>query len=536
MPGGAGGRYDFFVNRRRSVSTVAQEVADVLIDKGYAVIVQDYDIPFTANFIEAMHEAIKNSRDLVVLFTRDYEGSPHTRHEFTSFQVDAAQSAEPRRIVILRCEDVPLRGLFAPIVYQDLVSIDDPQERKRRIIAAAEGHSQGFRPPPRPFVGVPPRVANFTGRADALNRLDAILMGDKKPGAITQASVGRAAGQGVGGVGKTSLAIEYAHRFRDLYAGVCWCPAETRVGLLAGLAGLGGELDPALKSEADVEKAAQAALRRLAEQRATWLLAYDNVTGPEAIADLLPSAGAPVLITSRFSDFASWAEEVALDVLPLGEATGFLQSYTSRTDLAGATILAEALGRLPLALDHAAAYCKRTQMRFADYAAKAESLIASAPRGAAYPRSVAATFDLAIAEAVATCPAAEGLMTYLAHCAPERVPMALLEDAIANEGKRVEALAALAKVSLLRDITPGILLTSAMWIAAGIAFGSFLGEFARNYVTTYAGLASVMIALVFLYMIASIFIFGGGRADNVGEVWPSDSGNLISRALTNVAS
>ena len=61
----------------------------------------------------------------------------------------------------------------------------------------------------------------------------------------------------------------------------------------------------------------------------------------------------------------------------------------------------------------------------------------------------------------------------------------------------------------LRDIAPGILLTLAMWIAAGNAFGSYLAEFARNYVTTYAGLASVMIALVFLYMIASIFIFGG---------------------------
>jgi hypothetical protein len=47
-----------------------------------------------------------------------------------------------------------------------------------------------------------------------------------------------------------------------------------------------------------------------------------------------------------------------------------------------------------------------------------------------------------------------------------------------------------------------------MWMAAGIAFGSFLAEYARNYVTTYAGLASVMIALVFLYMIASLFIFG----------------------------
>ncbi len=61
----------------------------------------------------------------------------------------------------------------------------------------------------------------------------------------------------------------------------------------------------------------------------------------------------------------------------------------------------------------------------------------------------------------------------------------------------------------LREIGPGILLTFTLWIAAGTAFGSYLAQFARNYVTTYAGLASVMIALVFLYMTASIFIFGG---------------------------
>jgi membrane protein len=59
------------------------------------------------------------------------------------------------------------------------------------------------------------------------------------------------------------------------------------------------------------------------------------------------------------------------------------------------------------------------------------------------------------------------------------------------------------------EMAPGILLTIVMWIAASIAFGSYLAEFARNYVTTYAGLASVMIALVFLYLIAAIFIFGG---------------------------
>jgi membrane protein len=52
-------------------------------------------------------------------------------------------------------------------------------------------------------------------------------------------------------------------------------------------------------------------------------------------------------------------------------------------------------------------------------------------------------------------------------------------------------------------------LTFVLWGAAGVIFGSYLAQFARNYVTTYAGLASAMIALVFLYMVAAIFIFGG---------------------------
>jgi TIR domain-containing protein/NB-ARC domain-containing protein len=448
MPIGPGERYDFFLSRRGSVATIAREVTGVLTEKGYRVFVQDYDIPLAANFIEEMHEAVKNARDLVVLFTRDYEQSPYTRMEFTSFEANAAQSAEKRRMVILRCEDAPLLGLFAPHVYQDLVGIADAEERRSRLLAAVEGRSQALEPPPRPFIGVPPRIASFTGRADELDRLDDILMHDK-PAAVTQASVGRAAVQGMGGVGKTSLAVEYAHRYRSLYAGVCWCPAETRTGLLSALAGLAETLGAATAEEAEVEKAAKEALRRLAEQRATWLLVYDNVPSPDAIADLLPSAGARVLITSRFSDWSELAEEVPLDVLPLEEAVAFLQVRTGR-GYAGAQTLAEVLGRLPLALDHAAAYCKRTQMRFADYAEKASTLIDAAPRGVGYLRSVAATFDLAITEAVAQCPAAEPLMAYLAQCAPERIPMTLVAGAVEDEMGRMEALAALAEVSLLK--------------------------------------------------------------------------------------
>jgi tetratricopeptide (TPR) repeat protein len=460
MPDSPGERYDFFLSRRGSVATVAREVTDVLTEKGYKVLVQDYDIPLGASFVEAMHETIINSRDLIILFTEDYLRSPYTRKEFTSFEAERVKTAEERHIIVLRCEDVPLRGLLADNVYQTLVGIEDPEERKRRIIAAAERQSQAAPPPPRPFIGVPPRIASFTGRAKELDLLDDILMQDK-PAAVTQTSVGRAVVQGMGGVGKTALAIEYAHRFRGLYAGVCWCPGETHTGLLSALAGLAVTLGAAAAEEADVEKAAKAALRRLAEQRATWLLVYDNVPEPKDMVELLPSAGARVLITSRFSDWSEFAKEVALDVLPLAEAITFLQSRTERSDAAGANALADALGNLPLALDHAAAYCKRTQMRFGDYAKKVSSLIGAAPRGVGYPRSVAATFDLAITEAVAQRQAAEALMAYLAQCAPERIPMILVEGAVEDEMERMEALAALAEVSLVKpdpfqDGTPAV--------------------------------------------------------------------------------
>ena len=82
MPSGSGERYDFFLSRRGSVAVIAQEVEHVLAEKGYSVLTQDYDIPLGSSFIEKMHDAVTNSRDLVVLFTHDYLQSAYTRKEF----------------------------------------------------------------------------------------------------------------------------------------------------------------------------------------------------------------------------------------------------------------------------------------------------------------------------------------------------------------------------------------------------------------------------------------------------------------------
>jgi hypothetical protein len=435
--------YDFFLSRRGSVAEIAQEVADVLLEKGYRVIVQDYDFQSSDSAIEGMHDGVKNARDLIVLFSGDYDQSAYTRKEFTSFEAQRLRNPEERHTIILRCEDVSPDGLLADVIYQDLVGVNDPSERKRRIIAAVERQAQSAPPPPRPFIGVPPRIPSFTGREDEVSQLDAILI-HNKPAVVTQA-VGRVALRGLGGVGKTSLAVEYAYRYRNLYAGVCWCPAESRAGLIDALASVGAALGGTASGEVTAEDAAKAVLQRLAERHTPWLLVYDNVASPSEIAGLLPSAGARVLITSRFLDWTGLADEVGLGFLPPEEAIAFLQSRAGRDDATGARTLADVLGYLPLALDHAAAYC-RAQISFGEYANKAATLMASAPRDVMYPRSVAATFDLALGDAEARCAAAEGVMAFLSYCAPMRVPIYFLQDLTNRE----EAISVLAELSLIR--------------------------------------------------------------------------------------
>lgn len=454
MDGGNG--HDFFLSRRGSIARIAQEVAKVLAEKGYKIFVQDYDIPFTSSFVEKMHEGIINSRSLVVLYTHDYWESPYTRKEFTSFTADRGDSKE-RKIVVLRCENVRLPGLFADLVSQDLFGTIDPAERQRRIIAAAEAQSQAQQPTPqsaqkrssRPFVGVPLRIRTFVGREEEFDRLDAILIGGNKA-VVTQQSSNVAAVEGMGGVGKTSLAAEYAHRYRDLYDGVWWVSAEG-TGLRTSLAALARELGVSEPDDTDIEKLARAAVRQLSELRETWLLVYDNVTNPESVKEFFPASGANVLITSRFSDWSEYAKEVALDVLPLNEAIAYLQNRIGRRGENGAKTLAESVGCLPLALDHAAAYCKRTGIAPARAAVQVQRLIVNAPRGATYPRSISATFSLAIGEALAQSQVAAHLLAYLAQCAPERIPDELIEGALEDDAEREAGLLALSEMSLVKS-------------------------------------------------------------------------------------
>jgi tetratricopeptide (TPR) repeat protein len=443
-PTSPGLKLDFFISRRGGAAAAAQEVATALREEGYSVFVQDHDIGHGADFIAEIHTALQRCRHMIVLLTKDYAASQFTMMEVTNFLAAAGQSVRERRLVVLRLDEIQPEGILASRVFGDLAGVNDPVERRRRIVAAAEGRATATQWRPKLFENVPPRDLNFLGRDQALAEIRQLLMtGDATCAAI----------HGLGGSGKSAIAAEYAHRHGGEHSGVWWAGAEQRTLLISSLASLAGRLDSRLAGESDQFKAARAGLTRLSEFATPFLLVYDNVENPEAVRDLVPATGARVLITTRWSDWAGRASEVRLDLLHPEDAARFLQTRTGRTDAPGAARLAAALGRLPLALDHAGAYCRMAgaNMTFDAYLQKIDARITRAPQG--YPDSVARTFSLAIEKAAAEHPQAEMLLGIFALLAPEQIPLDLIGEDLINEDDRIEALSVLSAVSLIEHQT-----------------------------------------------------------------------------------
>jgi hypothetical protein len=183
---------DFFISRRGAQAAVAQEVAAILMEAGYTVLVQDFDIPYSSNFVIAMHDALKRARHLIVLLTPDYDRSAHTMAEVSNFLALAARADEARRLIVMRVEDCVPDGLFAGIVFADLVGVDDPAERRRLIVSAAEGRALGgvvevnrWPAPQRGLVGrlgALSVASTFAGKIEAF--LEEYLVTDRGTGAV----------------------------------------------------------------------------------------------------------------------------------------------------------------------------------------------------------------------------------------------------------------------------------------------------------------------------------------------------------------
>jgi Domain of unknown function (DUF4062)/Tetratricopeptide repeat len=297
---------------------------------------------------------------------------------------------------------------------------------------------------------IPPPVRSFTGRDEQLADLHAQLT---SRGAATL--VPTAALYGMGGIGKTQLALAYAQRHRDQYQLGWWVPAETELGLLTALADLAVALGlPAELPPAELAAAARDALG----ERSGWLVIFDNVPDSAAVVEFLPGAGGGhVLVTSRNSAWQGIADPIAVELLSLESAVGLLLSRSGDPDKHAAARLAEALGRLPLALEQAAAYAGAQQLSLAEYlglfSRRRDELLALG-RPLAYQGTVDATFALALDRLRESHPAATQLLELSALLAPDEIPLPLL---LSSPKLLPEPLATVAKDELQRRQVIGVL-------------------------------------------------------------------------------
>ncbi|MFE6228470.1 FxSxx-COOH system tetratricopeptide repeat protein [Microtetraspora glauca] len=286
---------------------------------------------------------------------------------------------------------------------------------------------------PRPSVpavwgNVPPNNPNFVGREDLLAQIrEQLLTGDTS--AVLPHTL-----HGMGGVGKSQIAIEYVYRYASDYDVVWWIPSEQPTMILTALTELAQRMGLNVGDEANrAVPAVREALRR-GEPYDRWLLVFDNAENVEAVRPYFPTGGTgKILITSRNQEWDRVARTLSVDVFTREESKALLRRRARDLSDADADRLAEALGDLPLAIEQAAAWQAVTGMTVPDYLRlineKIAELMLELVPSPDYPMSVAAAWDVSLRQLEQRNPAALQLLQVCSFFAPEPISRSLFNNA-----------------------------------------------------------------------------------------------------------
>ncbi|HEY3368760.1 MAG TPA: FxSxx-COOH system tetratricopeptide repeat protein [Symbiobacteriaceae bacterium] len=413
---------------------------------GHSAHVKSWDLRPGDNQVLKRNTALQEAARLIVVLSPAFFASKDAQTDWTAFWAGTLAGEERRVVpVVVQPLPQPLVGLLGSIEPIDLVGRSETAATETLLAGLQNDRAK---PPVAPhFPGLPShaniqkpsfpgslpalwnlpaRNPNFTGRGSLLAGLrDALHAG--QPAAVIQAITG------LGGVGKTQVAIEYAYRHTHEYALGWWVRAEEPATLVADYARLAQNLGLRLEDPNNLAAAAEA-VRGWLEQQAGWLLIFDNATAPEAVSRYLPrGATGHVIITSRNAIWRDTARPFPVDVWSRGESIAFLQRRTGKVD-AAADQLAAALGDLPLALEHAGAYIDQNDIAVATYLDLFRKHQGRLMRGAKPPKdyhaTIATTWEISLRAVKKGSPAAIALMHLVAFLAPEDFPLDALRAGV----------------------------------------------------------------------------------------------------------
>jgi tetratricopeptide (TPR) repeat protein len=274
----------------------------------------------------------------------------------------------------------------------------------------------------------------FTGQEDLLARLATLLQSDQKT-ALTQPQ----AISGLGGIGKTQLALEYAYRHRQDYHAVLWSSADTREGLISTFVTMAHLLDLPQKDEQDQLITVEAVKAWLAG-RSNCLFVLDNADELAMVKEFIPPAfQGHMLLTTRAQVMGGLAHKIEVETmrpetgaLLLLRRAGLLApgaplEQAAAADVTLAKELSEEMGGLPLALDQAGAYIEAVACSLQDYQRlyqthRAELLKERGGVVPDHPESVATTWSLAFQKVKQSNPAASDLLRLCAFLHPDAIP------------------------------------------------------------------------------------------------------------------
>jgi tetratricopeptide (TPR) repeat protein len=447
-----------FISRAGEDAGFAGVIGKILESAGHSVVLQQWDFA-NRNFVERMHAALAGGARVVALLSPEYLGSAHCQAEWQNAIADDPLNSKSRLILFRVAECEPI-GLLSGLAYWDLVPVREDRALLREIVLDAlreerrDGAPSGpYWRPPRTVVdteAIRP-VPSFSAREDELAAIAAALSDD---GAV-------AAVYGLGGVGKTSIAREYAWRDRERYSVIWWLAAQSEDGIIDGLLRLGATFIRGIDQVAD---------RRAAAQRVTGsvlsgfskpaLLIFDNLEDERLLRSWLPRTAARALVTSRNASWGPAVTAIPLHAWDVESAAAYLRRESGRDDVSDADALAitGVLGALPLALSHAAAALRNQRMVTPQrYLERVADHLKRAPRASEYPQSVFATFNAAIVQAEGEAPGAAAVLGFAALFAPDAIPDELFRQPVdvyqkklpADDFELDEALGALNRLSLL---------------------------------------------------------------------------------------